>query len=29
LPEGMAFKEVGFEARQVINIKFSKIVTEY
>ena len=29
LPKDATFKDVGFEARQVINIKFSKIVTEY
>src|SRR5271166_1238008 len=29
LPTNIAFQEVGFEARQVINIKFSKIITEY
>ena len=29
LPSGRTFKDVGFEKRQVINIKFSKIVIEY
>jgi transposase len=29
LPKGTTFKDAGFEARQVINIKFTRTVTEY